>query len=145
MTDATDAEEGKQHKKRIRRKLNKEFIVYVGEEKRKMHLVECNDSNSLSETTQNEEEVIDSQDLGSGQNSNWEESASNSNLEESDKNAKISNLEESDKSGLNSNSEESDKSGANSNSKESDKSVKNSNLEETTKESEDSVEEIEVP
>ena len=59
-TDATDPEEGK-HKKRIRRKLNKEFIVYVGEEKKKMRLVECTDSNSLSETTQSEEEAIDSQ------------------------------------------------------------------------------------
>ena len=59
-TDVTDPKEGKQHKKRIRRKLNKEFIVYVGEEKRKMCLVECTDSNSLSETTQSEEEAIDS-------------------------------------------------------------------------------------
>ena len=127
-TDATDPEEGKQHKKRIRRKLNKEFIVYVGEEKRKMHLVECTDSNSLSETTQSEEEAIDSQDLGSATNSNSEENASHSNSEESNK---ISNSEESEKS--------------DSNVTESDKSGKNSNSEESTKESEESVEEIPVP
>ena len=46
VTDATDTKKGKQHKKRIHRKLNKEFIVYVGEERTKMHLVECSDSNS---------------------------------------------------------------------------------------------------
>ena len=126
-TDATDPEEGK-HKKRIRRKLNKEFIVYVGEEKKKMHLVECTDSNSLSETTQSEEEAIDSQDLGSATNSNSEENASNSNSEESNK---ISNSEESEKS--------------DSNATGSDKSGKNSNSEESTKESEESVEEIPVP
>ena len=130
-TDATHTEEGKQHKKRIRRKLNKEFIVYVGEEKRKMRLVECSDSNNLSETTQSEEEAIDSQDLGSGTNSNSEESPSNSNSEENDKNNKISNSEETDKS--------------DSNLTESDKSAKKSNSAESTKESEESVEEIDIP
>ena len=111
--------------------MNKEFIVYVGEEKKKMRLVECTDSNSLSETTQSEEEAIDSQDLGSATNSNSEENASNSNSEESNK---ISNSEESEKS--ESNATGSDK---------SDKSGKNSNSEESTKESEESVEEIPVP
>ena len=130
-TDATDTEEGKQHKKRICRKLNKEFIVYVGEEKRKIRLVECSDSNNLSETTQSEEEAIDSQDLGSGTNLNSEESPSNSNSEENDKNNKISNSEETDKS--------------DSNSTESDKSAKKSNSAESTKESEESVEEIDIP
>ena len=96
-----------------------------------MHLVECSNSNNLSETTQSEEEAIDSQDLGSGTNSNLEESPSNSNSEENDKNNKISNSEETDKS--------------DSNSTESDKSAKNSNSAESTKESEESVEEIDIP
>ena len=151
-TDATDTKKGKQHKKRIHRKLNKEFIVYVGEERTKMRLVECSDSNSLRETSESDFQI-----LGSASNSNLEESASNSNSEDSDKSVKNSNSEESDKStsnsnsedsdksGKNSNSEESDKSGSNSNSDGSDKSAKNSNSEETTKESEVSVEEIEVP
>ena len=174
MTDATDTKKGKQHKKRIRRKLNKEFIVYVGEERTKMCLVEWSDSNSLRETSESDFQI-----LGRASNSNSEESASNSNSEDSDKSGKNSNSEESDKSasnsedsdksgknsnseerdksasnsnsedsdksGKNSNSEESDKSGSNSNSDGSDKSAKNSNSEETTKESEVSVEEIEVP
>ena len=127
-TDATDTKKGKQHKKRIHRKLNKEFIVYVGEERTKMHLVECSDSNSLCETSES-----DFQMLGSASNSNSEESASNSNSEDSNKSGKNSNLEESDKSTSNSNSDGSDK------------SAKNSNSEETTKESEVSVKEIEVP
>ena len=139
-TDATDTKKAKQHKKRICRKLNKEFIVYVGEERTKMHLVECSDSNSLCETSESDFQVLES-----ALNSNLEESASNSNSEDSDKSGKNSNSEESDKSGSNSNSEDSDKSGSNSNSEGSDKSAKNSNSEETTKESKVSVKEIEVP
>ena len=126
--DATDTKKGKQHKKRICRKLNKEFIVYVGEERTKMRLVECSNSNSLRETSESDFQI-----LGSASNSNLEESTSNSNSEDSDKSGKNSNLEESDKSGSNSNSDGSDK------------SAKNSNSEETTKESEVSVKEIEVP
>ena len=154
-TDATDTKKGKQHKKRICRKLNKEFIVYVGEERTKLHLVECSDSNSLRETSESDFQILgsasnsNSEDSDkSGKNSNSEESdksASNSNSEDSDKSGKNSNSEESDKSGSNSNSEGSDKSGSNSNSDGSDKSAKNSNSEETTKENEVSVEEIEVP
>ena len=105
-TDATDTQKGKQHKKRICRKLNKEFIVYVGEERTKMRLVECSDSNSLHETSESDFQI-----LGSASNSNSEESASNSNSEDSDKSGKNSNSEESDKSASNSNSEDSDKSG----------------------------------
>ena len=105
-TDATDTQKGKQHKKRICRKLNKEFIVYVGEERTKMCLVECSDSNSLHETSESDFQI-----LGSASNSNSEESASNSNSEDSDKSRKNSNSEESDKSASNSNSEDSDKSG----------------------------------
>ena len=140
VTDATDIKKGKQHKKQIHRKWNKEFIVYVGEERTKMCLVECSNSNSLCETSESDFQI-----LGSALNSNLEESASNSNSEDSDKSGKNSNLEESDKSGSNSNSEGSDKSGSNSNSDRSGKSAKNSNSEETAKESEVSVEEIEVP
>ena len=135
-TDATDTQKGKQHKKRIHRKLNKEFIVYVGEERTKIRLVECSDSNSLPETSESDFQI-----LGTASNSNLEESASSSNSEDSDKSGKKSNSEESDKTA--SNSEDSDKSGSNSDG--SDKSAKNSNSEETTKESEVSVEEIEVP
>ena len=145
-TDATDTQKGKQHKKRICRKLNKEFIVYVGEERTKMRLVECSDSNSLPETSESDFQI-----LGTASNSNSEESASSSNSEDSDKSGKKSNSEESDKTASNSedsdktasNSEDSDKSGSNSDG--SDKSDKNSNSEETSKESEVSVEEIEVP
>ena len=58
-TDATDATDTqKEHKKRIRRKLNKEFIVYVGEERTKMHLVECSDSNSLPETSESDFQIF---------------------------------------------------------------------------------------
>ena len=136
-TDATDATDTqKEHKKRICRKLNKEFIVYVGEERTKMRLVECSDSNSLPETSESDFQI-----LGTASNSNSEESASSSNSEDSDKSGKKSNSEESDKTA--SNSEDSDKSGSNSDG--SNKSAKNSNSEETTKESEVSVEEIEVP
>ena len=135
-TDATDTQKGKQHKKRIHRKLNKEFIVYVGEERTKMRLVECSNSNSLPKTSESDFQI-----LGTASNSNSEESASSSNSEDSDNSEKKSNSEESDKTA--SNSEDSDKSGSNSDG--SDKSAKNSNSEETSKESEVSVEEIEVP
>ena len=59
-TDATDTKKGKQHKKRIRRKLNKEFIVYVGEERTKIRLVECSDSNSLRETSESDFQILGS-------------------------------------------------------------------------------------
>ena len=84
-TDATDTQKGKQHKKRICRKLNKELIVYVGEERTKMHLVECSDSNSLPETSESDFQI-----LGTASNSNLEESASSSNSEDSDKSGKKS-------------------------------------------------------
>ena len=101
-TDATDTQKGKQHKKRICRKLNKEFIVYVGEERTKMCLVECSDSNSLPETSESDFQI-----LGTASNSNSEESASSSNSEDSDKSG--SNSDRSDKSDKNSNSEETSK------------------------------------
>ena len=87
-TDATDTKKGKEHKKRILRKLNKEFIVYVGEERTKMRLVECSDSNSLCETSESDFQI-----LGSGSNSNSDgsdKSTKNSNSEETTKESEVS-------------------------------------------------------